>query len=546
MPETQITFRGVSAARLAGAVVLTGSRSGSHSGTIESDSDGQGGSFLPAKPFDGGEVVTVTAVGLNVLGASNGTFSFTIAMPGPGIHRTPFADAARVRGDVNRFPSRLDLAPAAIKVTRRSRTARGGDIFVAPQNGPVQDGPMILDSGGGLVWFDRVPRGEFATDFRVQRYRGRPVLTWWQGVQGAGVGSGNDVIFNASYREIAAVHAANGLIADLHEFQLTGRSAALITAYHPVFVDASSVHGSKHQLVIDSVVQEIDIPTGLVLFQWDSLDHVPLGESYSRPPPVKAQMPDDYFHVNSIQRQSDGNLLISARDTWAAYMVDGRSGAVLWRLGGKKSTFRVGAGASFAFQHDVRMRSPDLVSLFDDGAGPPVVHKQSRGLELRLDFKHKTATRVVQYQHTPSLQADFEGNLQWLPAGERFLGWGQQPFFTEFDARGRMIFDGQFVGSTTTYRAYRFSWSGTPQTPPAVAATSGRHATAYASWNGATNVAVWKVLGGPTPHRLHFLAAARRRGFETVIPIPSQRYVVALAVDRVGRRLGASSTVRAG
>ncbi len=55
---------------------------------------------------------------------------------------------------------------------------------------------------------------------------------------------------------------------------------ALITAYYPVYRNESSVHGPKRGIVFDAVVQEIDIPTGLVIFQWDSLDHVPLTASY--------------------------------------------------------------------------------------------------------------------------------------------------------------------------------------------------------------------------------------------------------------------------
>ena len=54
--------------------------------------------------------------------------------------------------------------------------------------------------------------------------------------------------------------------------------------------------------MLDSVVQEIDIKTGLVLYQWDSLDHVPLADSYEAMP-ATAGGPFDYFHINSVQQQ---------------------------------------------------------------------------------------------------------------------------------------------------------------------------------------------------------------------------------------------------
>ncbi len=542
-PQTQITFRGLPVSRL-GTVVVSGSRSGGHSGRVRADSDGQGGSFVPAKGFTPGEVVSVKT-SLNVLGARGGRFSFTIAQPAGGIPYGPLPFAPRVRGDVVTVRSRPDLTPAAVRITKRGRTAPG-DIFVAPQTGPVQNGPMLLDPGGGLIWFKPLPRRDTATDFRVQSYGGKPVLTWWQGYLGAGVGVGEGVIDDTAYHQQAVVRAANGLSADLHEFQISRQGTALITAYYPVYADASSVHGSKRQIVLDSVVQEIDIPTGLVLFQWDSLDHVGVSDGYTSPP-KSIHSPYDYFHVNAVEPDSDGNLVISARNTWTAYKVDHRTGGVIWRLGGKHSSFKLAAGASFAFQHDVRVRANNdlFVTIFDDGAGPPAIHTQSRGLKLILDLKRMTARRVAQHLHAPGLLANYEGNFQQLPNRDDFVGWGQQPYFTEYDPHGQLIFDGRFVDNNANYRAYRFPWSGAPRTLPAVAATTGKHATVYASWNGATNVASWRVLGGAAVGKLGTLTTAPKRGFETATTIASQPYVAVQALDSAGHLLATSATVRA-
>lgn len=543
-PRTQIAFRGVPAAQL-GTVTVTGSVSGVHPGTVAADSDGHGGSFLPAKPFAFGEVVTVKT-SLNVVGATDGTFAFQVDTPTGFPPFRPFPPVPRTRGDVSQFRSRPDLSPAAVRVLKSSSHTAPGDIFISPQQGPVQPGPMILDPSGRLVWFKHIPSRQLASDFRVQTYQGKPVLTWWQGALAAGIGAGREVINDTSYRQIKTVSAANGLSADLHEFRITPQGTALITAYSPVVLDARSVHGARRQVVLNCVVQEIDIATGLVLFEWDSLDHVPLSDSYLAAP-KGANAPLDYFHVNSVEPDRDGNLVISARNTWTAYKVDHGSGAVIWRLGGKHSSFKLGRGASFAFQHDVRVRSNgDLfVTIFDDGAGPPSVHKQSRGLKLFLNLKQMTATRVAQYQHSPFLLANFEGDVQQLGGGENFLGWGQQPFFSEFNSRGQMIFDARFVGANSSYRAYRFPWSGTPDRAPAVLASTGRHATAYVSWNGATNVARWRVLGGASPRSLRTVRTVRKSGFETAIGIPTQAYVRVEALDAAGHRLASSPTVRA-
>jgi hypothetical protein len=548
--QTQIAFRGLPAAKL-GAIAVTGSQTGAHAGAIEADSDGDGGSFVPSARFKAGETVTVST-SLNVRGASGGVFRFAVATPAGGIPYLARLSVPRVSGDVWRFRSRPDLAPAAATVLSRSRSATNSDIFLAPQFGPVQDGPEILDSSGQLVWFTRVAQGDMASDFRVQSYSGKPVLTWWQGYSDAGVGVGQDVIYDSSYRPVAVVRAANGLSADLHEFQITPTGTALITAYFPVYWDASSVHGLKKEIVFDSVVQEIDIPTGLVLFQWDSLDHVPVADSHEPLPAhggkQATRSPFDYFHVNSVALDDDGNLLVSGRNTWAAYEVDHRTGAVIWKLGGKHSSFRMGPGTAFAFQHDVRIqaRNDEFVTVFDDGAGPPNVQSESRGLGLSLNLTRKTATLAFQRHHSPPLLAEFEGNLQQLPDLDDFIGWGQQPYFTEYDQRGRLILDGRFVGTTSSYRAYMFQWTGVPAALPAAAATTaGRTTTVYASWNGATAVSSWRVFSGTSASTLPASITARKTGFETAIKVAATRYVRVAALDSHGRTLSSSATVPA-
>ena len=543
-PRTQISFRGVPADAL-GTVTVTGSRSGIHGGRIVADSDGDGASFLPAVPFRAGETVTVNA-GVAIAVGSGDTYSFAIAEPAPAVPGAPAAAAPRSPGDVDHFASRRDLVPAAVTVTHRPSHAAAGDLFVAPQDGPYQQGPMIIGPYGGLIWFQPVPKGDSATDFRVQTYRGKPVLTWWQGaVSHAGTGSGEDEIYDSAYRRVATVKAGNGLHSDLHEFQLTPQGTALVSGYYSVYVPVPSGRTVRRRLVLDSVVQEIDIPTGNVLYEWDSLDHVGLAESH-QPAPANPNHPWDYFHINSVQQDTDGNLVISSRDAWAAFKIDHATGAVIWQLGGRNSTFTMGRNAQFVFQHDVRVHPGGLVTVFDDGAGPPAVHHASRGETLRLDFTRHTATLVGQDVHPqPSLLAFYEGNDQLLPGGDQLVGWGQQPYLTEFDARGHVVFDARFVGANSTYRAYRFGWTGTPATPPAVAsAVHGGHTTVYASWNGATALARWRVLAGARPTGLKGVGGGARGNFEATIALHGrERFVAVQALDARGHVLATSHVI---
>jgi hypothetical protein len=541
LPATQIAFRGVSVGSL-GPIQVVGSRTGQRAGVLRADSDGEGASFVPTTRFTPGETVTVTT-GLDVLGGTGGVFTFTIATTAPRIGRVPLALVPAGSGGLQHFRSRRDLIPPAVVVKRRSSAAAPGDIFVANQFGPAQNGPMILDPSGNLVWFRPMPKDAVATDFRVQSYQGKPVLTWWQGYLNAGVGIGEGVVYDTGYHQLAIVKAADGLQADLHEFLLTPRGTALILAPSPVYTDLSTVHGAKRGVVIDWVVQEIDVKTGLLLFEWHSLDHIGLAESYEPLPTAKGH-PADPYHVNSVGLDRDGNVLIGARNTWAAYKVSYQTGAVIWRLGGKQSSFKMGRGAGFAWQHDIRVQSDGTITLFDDGAAPPV-HKQSRAIRLAVDTTHMSATLVREYDHTPALLAGFEGGSQALPGGDSFVGWGQQPYFSEFDSRGGVLFDARFVAPTPSYRAYRLPWTASPSTLPAIAAAAGRGgATVYASWNGATQVASWRALAGASRKALKTLNTARRRGFETTIGVRSAGpYFAVQALDASGRVLATSLSV---
>jgi hypothetical protein len=206
----------------------------------------------------------------------------------------------------------------------------------------------------------------------------------------------------------------------------------------------------------------------------------------------------------------------------------------------------MGAGASFAFQHDVRVRSNHdwYVTMFDNGAGPPVVHG-SRALKLFLDVKHRTARKVTQHTDAPPVESFVEGNYQQLPNGNSFVGWGSSPYLSEYSKRGSLLLGGRFIDRNGSYRIYRYRWSGAPQQPPAVAAKrSGSHTDVYASWSGATDVSSWRVLGGGSADSLGSVTTATRHGFEThVVARGSLGYVAVQALDARGHVLATSPTI---
>jgi hypothetical protein len=440
------------------------------------------------------------------------------------------------------------LAPTPITVLRTSRHLAPGSIFVAPKKlattTPGQQGPEIIDNEGRPIWFQPIDSPYTATDFRVQQYHGQPVLTYdvGQSTGGPGHSEGTDVILDRHYHQIATVNAGPGLQADQHEFDLTPQGTALITVYHQVPYDLSSLGGPADGSVLDGIVEEIDVATGKVLFRWDSLDHVPLTDSY-QPVPTDASTPYDYFHVNSVNLDNDGNLLISARHTWTVYKVDRHSGNVIWRLGGKESDFKLGPGVQFAWQHNALPDGPNTIRIFDNESNGTPVLPYSRVIRIHLDLHTKTATLVSSLEHPDGLSDPSQGNSQLLPDGHLFVGWGQLGRFSEFDQQGNLLWDGQTPEGFDTYRAYRSPWVGDPDTDPTAEATRvDRHRISVeAIWNGATEVSRWVVLAGPSRNRLSQVGAADWNGLDTTIAARTgASYVEVAALDDRGRVIGRS------
>jgi len=463
----------------------------------------------------------------------------------------PAAKPGSPPGPTQHFRSRPDLRPPVVKIITAAHDTAPGDIFIGPKMAVAQAGPMIMDNRGQVVWFHPLKLTKGVTDFRMQHYQGKPVLTWWRGrVSNVGVGNGWYVIYDTSYRPVAEVRPGHNLVGDVHEFRLTPRNTALMTIYHRRHVDLTSIGGPKDGLIWDGIVQEVDVATGRVLFEWHSYPQIGIKESYSNPP--KKQLgtkpfPYDYIHLNAIDEEPNGNLLISGRNTHAVYEVSRKTGKVLWRLGGKKSTFALAPDARFAWQHDVRRQPDGTISVFDNGSAPPV-HKFTRVLLLRLDQQHKRATLVRSYHHPKKLLSPFEGNSQFLPDGHVFVGWGGWPYVSELSKDGRVLFDAYFGHGkppgedADTYRAYRFVWHGHPKDVPATAIAGDK---VYVSWNGATDVARWRVLTGNANDDLGAGTAVAKSGLETAIPLPAKgKYVAVQALDANGRVLATSKTLQ--
>jgi hypothetical protein len=226
--------------------------------------------------------------------------------------------------------------------------------------------------------------------------------------------------------------------------------------------------GPARQAVIDGVVQEIDIRTGRVLFQWDSADHVPYADSH-RPRPAAANEPWDWFHINAVHLDTDGNLLVSSRYTWTTYKVNRVTGKIIWQLGGKHSSFALraapgqvldNAGEIFAFQHDPEAIGHEDYTLFDDESdGMQQELTVSRAVTVRLDLTTMVATLVRSEDQPEGLVTAATGNAQTTGNGDLFVSWGGLSYLSEYSPSGRLLFNATLPPSVVTYRAYRLPWN---------------------------------------------------------------------------------------
>lgn len=561
---TSITLAHVPPGAVTG-VTATGSVSGDHPGTLAPLADGSGVVFDPATDFREGESVTVSVSGAAVVKATGPSYTFTVATAGAPLDPASFSDvtqggqsaAAAVPGSCTATPttyvSRPDFGAVPGACTTGDPAAAGGDKILATSD----RGAAMYDATGNLVWFGKQDNGTLRYNLQRQMLNGQPVLTYYQGtsslVPGSGVGEFH--VLDQNYNPIHTIRAGNGLRADVHELTFTPDGHALIGSYNPILADVSGVGGLPFQPVIDYVIQEVDVDTGQVYFEWHAVDHVGYRDSHF---PLQPLVPWDFFHGNAIEKTADGNYILSARNTWATYKINATSGALIWTLGGRSSDFgplQAGTGVNpaegaqpFCWQHFFREHPENgTYSLFDNGSAvglPDQTCGPARGLVMTLvpptGGKPGTATLTKVFRHQPDLFSLFAGNMETRGDGGAFVGFGSPPTATLFGADTTARLD--VTLSKDSYRTLLAPWAATPSERPTTVVSGGN---AYASWNGATGVAAWQLYAGQAGAELSVGSPVSSQGFETKLPLgdaAGAAAVVAIPLDKTGSPLVASPT----
>lgn len=570
---TQITFRGLTQDEIDGKLSIVGSESGDHSeGTWIAHSDGEGVSFQPTDAFTEGEDVTVTVDGVSFQGDDDGgstTFHVATAAAvadeeSSGTSSDSSSGSASSDEDTDsQYASDTSVSAPTLEVTRGTSRLASDTYLLLNSQGSSGDttsdtGAGIYSSSGDLLyWTDS---GSENASNVSQLFDGtQTLLAWWQGTRhGDNYTTGTTKFENSSYEaQYEDFTAGNGYSQDLHETQLTSRGTALITIYSPIVEDLTEVGGTASDTMLDGIVQEVDLTTGAVLFEWHGIDHVAYGESYTPRSETAAWW--DWLHINSIQETADGDLLVSVRDTNSLMLLDRETGTRIWKLGGRTAdevttsdaslmdgvqTFTMEGDSQFWRQHDARIWADRKISLYDNEnsytGGESSTYSHSRGLVLDVDQTTYTVSVDQSFVDQDKTHGLTQGSVVRLSDGGALVSWGNTAKATEFDANGNTVANWTVQGTAAVYRIQLAeNWVGTPTTSPSTAVEDG---DLLVSWNGATQVVSWRVVDGSGNE----VTTVDKDGFETRIALPEGggTYTVE-ALDASGTVLGTSAEVDA-
>lgn len=341
------------------------------------------------------------------------------------------------------------------------------------------------------------------------------------------------------------------------EFQITQHRTVVLTISMFTPYDLTPVNGPRHGCIRDVGFQEIDFETGALLFQWRWSDHWNITDVIQWPSGNEGspETPWDAFHMNSVQKDTVGNYLVSSRHTNTVGYINGHSGEFIWKLGGKQNMFEdlsEGAATGISMQHHARfLRENSTLTLLNNGVLPGTSDYQSKGMVIDIDVQEMTAKVQNEYLSPHQIGTESRGSMQVLDNNHVLVGWGINAGWSEFSMNGDLLCDVHFgpesgfgTDEVLSYRVLKRNWIGRPKTRPSIVH---KGSEIYVSWNGATEVATWVLLAADANISDEIpLASISREGFETRIPVPtnlSTSSLRAFGLESHGNFLGSTSTL---
>jgi hypothetical protein len=346
-----------------------------------------------------------------------------------------------------------------ISVVISDSAASQGYYFLIPYtNTPpyIYDHPlMILDRYGRMIFYREFSNSfnpNPAIDFKIQK---NGLMSYYN------INKDQFMLMDSTFTDVDSIRCVNGYSTDQHDMQVLADNHYIIFGKETRNMNLSSYHwfglthtqpGGTNAEVFAVVVQEFDENKNLV-WEWKGHDHYQFGDVdqvwLSNPNKV------DWTHCNAVERDQDGNILISLRHFDEITKIDHATGNILWRLGGKQNQFTFPNDPTrFTGQHDIRRVSDTSISIFDNGqyTTPPV----ARALEYALDENNKVANLVWEYIHDPSMYSMACGNHQYIGNGNHLVDFGftgsGHPFMVVLKPDKTEVMR---ISSLTGYTSYR-------------------------------------------------------------------------------------------
>jgi hypothetical protein len=429
---------------ITGNIIVSGSQSLNHEGTLIICSDRKKIIFKPALPFSSGEKVTVILTGkllsLVFPGRKNFEYSFTTSA-----QKVAWDPRIAMEEDMDTNADEIFDMPNLTVTINNNPTP--GSLFISSYTSPSF--LIITDKDGIPYWNTQI--NAFTMDFKKQP---NGDLTYYK------MSEYKHYEINTQYNVVNTYSCGNGYLADGHDLRLLNNGHVLLMAYDPEIVDMSHIiaGGNPIATVVGLIIQELDENKNVV-FQWRSWDHIPITNALHEN--LSAAF-IDYVHGNAIEIDNDSNLLLSSRHLDAITKINRTTGDVIWTLGGVENQFTfINDTLRFTYQHAVRRVANGNITIFDNGDYH--TPQLTRAIEYSLDENAKTATLVWEYRHTPAFYSSYMGYVQRLSSGNTLIGWGgANPTVTEVTPSGTIVFEMTFPAHIYSYRAYKFDWNGAP------------------------------------------------------------------------------------
>ncbi|GJQ64515.1 MAG: hypothetical protein SCALA702_35680 [Melioribacteraceae bacterium] len=449
-------------------IEVTGSISGGISGELKLSTDGKTLLFNPYEKYAPGEVVSVN-INAGLLESSGSkvepvSFSFSVTELVERLDPYVYLEEQYREEFPERYAApnkKMDDPPANFPNISTEVLGETADGLVFMNVSRDIDGVgffiMAMNNDGTPGYYKELPH-DYSYNFKVQPNGMYSYSHLFEHHSYTGGGNVTHYVMDESFTVVDSFKMGNGYVAEAHDFVLLPNGHALLFGYDLQKRDLTHLGGYPNALVAQTVVQELDQDKNVV-FQWRSSDHYELSDSYYSRWERSALDP---VHVNSIIKDTDGNILITSNGHSEVTKISRETGEMIWRWGGKINEFTfIGENAQWANGiHNISRLENGNILLFDNT--PVRSDLTSRAVEYELDEVNKTATLVWHYTPEEAVLGVRRGSAQRLPNGNTIIGWGSASdddsiAVTEVTPEGEVVFNLYFnhVGMAS-YRAFRY------------------------------------------------------------------------------------------